>query len=91
MTLFRYKQIYRIYKNYYEHYLIINGISNYQNLAAKLTNSELITFIDSDGKNVGNEFLQVAEVGKINKVTFKITYPKDTIKKNKSNGDKKKI
>ncbi len=41
---------------------------------------DLLTFIDSDGKNVGKEFLQVAEVGKINKVTFKITYPKDTIK-----------
>ena len=41
---------------------------------------DLLTFIDSDGKNVGNEFLQVAEVGKINKVTFKIKYPKDTIK-----------
>tara|TARA_B100001027_G_scaffold121649_1_gene84048 strand:- start:439 stop:900 length:462 start_codon:yes stop_codon:yes gene_type:complete len=45
---------------------------------------DLLTFIDSDGKNVGKEFLQVAQVGKINKVTFKITYPKDTIKtKNK--------
>ena len=44
----------------------------------------MLTFIDSDGKNVGKEFLQVAQVGKINKVTFKITYPKDTIKtKNK--------
>ena len=42
---------------------------------------DLLTFIDSDGKNVGKEFLQVAQVGKINKVTFKITYPKDTIKK----------
>ena len=42
---------------------------------------DLLTFIDSDGKNVGKEFLKVAEVGKINKVTFKITYPKDTIKK----------
>ena len=41
---------------------------------------DLLTFIDSDGKNVGKEFLQVAQVGKINKVTFKITYPKDTIK-----------
>ena len=41
---------------------------------------DLLTFIDSDGKNVGNEFLKVAEVGKIKKVTFKITYPKDTIK-----------
>ena len=41
---------------------------------------DLLTFIDSDGKNVGKEFLKVAEVGKINKVTFKITYPKDTIK-----------
>ena len=41
---------------------------------------DLLTFIDSDGKNVGKEFLQVAKVGKINKVTFKITYPKDTIK-----------
>ncbi|MDA9708812.1 cache domain-containing protein [Alphaproteobacteria bacterium] len=45
---------------------------------------DLLKFIDSDGKNVGKEFLQVAQVGKINKVTFKITYPKDTIKtKNK--------
>ena len=45
---------------------------------------DLLTFIDTDGKNVGKEFLQVAQVGKINKVTFKITYPKDTIKtKNK--------
>ncbi len=42
---------------------------------------DLLTFIDTDGKNVGKEFLQVAQVGKINKVTFKITYPKDTIKK----------
>ena len=41
---------------------------------------DLLTFIDSDGKNVGKEFLRVAKVGKINKVTFKITYPKDTIK-----------
>ena len=41
---------------------------------------DLLTFIDTDGKNVGKEFLQVAQVDKINKVTFKITYPKDTIK-----------
>ena len=41
---------------------------------------DLLTFIDSDGKNVGKEFLKVAEVGKVNKVTFKITYPKDIIK-----------
>ena len=41
---------------------------------------DLLTFIDSDGKNVGEEFLKVAQVGKINKVTFKITYPKNTIK-----------
>ena len=27
------------------------------------------------------EFLKVAEVGKIKKVTFKITYPKDSIMK----------
>ena len=40
---------------------------------------DLLTFIDSDGKNVGKEFLEVAEVGKIKKVTFKITYPKDSI------------
>jgi hypothetical protein len=40
---------------------------------------DLLTFIDSDGKNVGKEFLKVAEVGKIKKVTFKITYPKDSI------------
>tara|TARA_A100001011_G_scaffold399407_1_gene507897 strand:- start:6605 stop:7066 length:462 start_codon:yes stop_codon:yes gene_type:complete len=42
---------------------------------------DLLDFIDSDGKNVGEEFLKVAKVGKINKVTFKITYPLDTIKK----------
>ena len=42
---------------------------------------DLLTFIDSDGKNVGQEFLKVAEVGKIKKVTFKITYPKDSIMK----------
>ena len=41
---------------------------------------DLLTFIDSDGKNVGKEILEVAEVGKVNKVTFKITYPKDIIK-----------
>ena len=40
---------------------------------------EFLTFIDSDGKNIGKEFLKVAEVGKVKKVTFKITYPKDTI------------
>jgi hypothetical protein len=41
---------------------------------------DLLTFIDSDGKNVGKELLQAAQVGTINKITFKITYPKDTIK-----------
>ena len=40
---------------------------------------DLLTFTDSDGKNIGEEFLKVAEVGKVKKVTFKITYPKDTI------------
>ena len=40
---------------------------------------DLLTFIDSDGKNVGEEFLKVAEVGVIKKVTFKITYPEDSI------------
>ncbi len=42
---------------------------------------DLLTFIDSDGKNVGEEFLKVAEVGAIKKVNFKITYPKDLILK----------
>jgi len=42
---------------------------------------DLLTFIDTDGKKVGEEFLKVAEVGKINKVSFKITYPADTIMK----------
>ena len=42
---------------------------------------DLLTFIDSDGKNVGKEFLKVAEVGVIKKVSFKITYPKDSIMK----------
>ena len=46
-----------------------------------LVGFDLLTFVDSDGKNVGKEFLKVAEASKINKVTFKITYPKDTIKK----------
>ena len=41
---------------------------------------DLLQFIDSDGKNVGKEFLKVAEVGKVSKVTFKITYPKGIIK-----------
>ena len=41
---------------------------------------DLLTFIDTDGKNVDKEFLQVAQEGKINKATFKITYSKDTIK-----------
>ena len=45
---------------------------------------DLLTFIDSDGKNVGEEFLKVAEVGVIKKVTYKITYPKDAnIQENK--------
>ena len=39
---------------------------------------DLLKFVDSDGKNVGEEFLKVAEVGKIKKVTYKITYPKDS-------------
>ena len=42
---------------------------------------DLLTFIDSDGKNVGKEFLKVAEIGTIKKVSFKITYPKDSIMK----------
>ena len=32
----------------------------------------LLDFIDSDGKNVGEEFLKVAENNKINKVTYKL-------------------
>lgn len=41
---------------------------------------DLLTFVDSDGKNVGEEFLKVAEIGVIKKVSYKITYPKDSIK-----------
>ena len=33
---------------------------------------DLLKFVDSDGKNVGEEFLKVAEVGKIKKVAYKI-------------------
>ena len=39
---------------------------------------DLLTFIDSDGKKVGEEFLKVAEIGVVKKVTYKITYPKNT-------------
>ena len=39
---------------------------------------DLLKFVDSDGKNVGEEFLKVAEVGKIKKVSYKIIYPKDS-------------
>ena len=39
---------------------------------------DLTNFIDSDGKNVGQEFLKVAEVGVVKKVNYKITYPKGT-------------
>ena len=38
---------------------------------------DLLKFIDSDGKNVGEEFLKVAEVGVFKKVAYKITYPKE--------------
>ena len=32
----------------------------------------LLEFVDSDGKNVGEEFLRVAQENKINKVTYKL-------------------
>ena len=32
----------------------------------------LLEFVDSDGKNVGEEFLKVAQENKINKVTYKL-------------------
>ena len=33
---------------------------------------DLLNFVDSDGKNVGEEFLRVAQENKINKVTYKL-------------------
>ena len=38
-----------------------------------------VWFCSGDNKNVGKEFLKVAEVGAIKKVSFKITYPKDAL------------
>ena len=53
---------------------------NFEDLCPLLADESGILTLTGHAFNVGKDFLHAAQLGKINKVTIKITYPKYTVK-----------